>query len=71
MGVIENVLNLSKEQTEIFEIEDYVKLDIGVGEMYFSEIFFKSIIEFSKLRLTEEDFEKNKKKWKSRKGMNY
>ena len=71
LGVIENVLNLSKEQTEIFEIEDYVKLDIGVGEMYFSEIFFKSIIAFSKLRLTEENFEENKKKWKSRKGMNY
>lgn len=71
LGVIENVLNLSKEQTDIFEIEDYVKLDIGVGEMYFSEIFFKSIIQFSELRLTEENFEENKKKWKSRKGMNY
>jgi hypothetical protein len=41
MSVIENIINNTTEQLEVFETNDYIKHNINIGEMQHSIIFLK------------------------------
>ncbi|WP_121667467.1 hypothetical protein [Mesonia aquimarina] len=71
MGVIERISKIQEDELEFMEPEDYIENGFSVEQSYrFSRarIFLKPVIEFSNLRIKEENFEEEKRKWESRKG---
>ncbi|MBZ9731631.1 hypothetical protein LB467_18245 [Salegentibacter sp. JZCK2] len=71
MGVIERIAELSSDELEYVEPQDYIDNNFSVNQSHQfnrANIFLKPIIEFSNLRLTEKNFEEEKKKWNSSKG---
>lgn len=71
MGVIEDISDLAEKQFETFKTEDYLKFDLDIGPMNRANIFLKPVKEFYRTKLTDENFEELKNKWKSGKGSNY
>lgn len=63
MGIIERISEVAKLQLEYLEGMDYIQNNLDLGTIMHADIFLKSINEFYKLRLTEENFEENKLKW--------
>lgn len=63
MGVIERISEVAKLQLEHLEAKDYIENKLDIGTIMHADIFLKSINEFYKLRLTNENFEENKLKW--------
>ena len=62
MGTIEKISDYDKLELEILEARDYsVMLDAGV--MKKSNIFLRSLIDFYKIELNEDNFELHKNNW--------
>ncbi|GEM_PF-2189126 len=64
MGVIEYISDYADVEIKYLKVEDYWENDIEVGVMQRANIFFKSIKQFYRLQLTNDNFETEILKWK-------
>ncbi|QHT71174.1 hypothetical protein GXP67_33245 [Rhodocytophaga rosea] len=64
MGVIERMSEVNELEFKYLLAEDYTKTQLEVGVLITANIFLKSIKEFYKLKLTNENFDQYKAKWK-------
>lgn len=69
MGTIEKISICDKLELDILKAEDY-SYRLEVGAMKKSNIFLRSLIDFYKIRLTEDNFETHKTKWLESIGQN-
>lgn len=63
MGVIERISEVAKLQFEYLEPVDYMQNNIDISAIQLADTFLKSVNNFYRLRLTEENFKENKLKW--------
>lgn len=64
MGVIVEISSLAKLEFDYLESKDYLEHDFEVGLLTKADVFLKDIIEFYKLRLSEDSFFREKEKWR-------
>lgn len=63
MGVIERIVEVADNQLKYLEAKDYLDNGLDIGAIIHAEIFLSSVSEFYNLKLTKENFKKNKSNW--------
>lgn len=68
MGIIERITEVCNDEIIYLEAQDYIDHSLDVGELQRANIFLRSINKFYTQRLTNENFEALKEKWKESQG---
>jgi hypothetical protein len=63
MGVINQISEVAVNEIDIISAQEHALNNIEVGQLMNANLFLKSIIEFEKIDLTENNFIEHKQKW--------
>ncbi len=64
MGVIKRISEVARLEIDILQAKDYQANHLDVGQLMSANIFLEPIVEFQEIKLTHENFDKEKVKWK-------